>query len=62
MPDIEAHALTIIAANLGPEQFEQAYQTWLNHWKANEAYSSQVEAQDDRPHGRGPRAGLQGAG
>jgi hypothetical protein len=29
---------------LGPEQFESAYQHWLNHWKANDAYSPQVEA------------------
>jgi hypothetical protein len=44
MPDIEAHALAIFAASLGPEQFEHAYQLWLNHWKVNEAYSPQVEA------------------
>jgi hypothetical protein len=44
LPDIEAHALAIVAASLGPEQFEHAYQHWLNHWKANEAYSPQVEA------------------
>jgi hypothetical protein len=44
LPDIEAHALAIVAASLGPEQFEQAYQHWLNHWKALEAYSPQVEA------------------
>jgi hypothetical protein len=37
LPDIEAQALAIIAASLGPEQFEQAYQHWLNHWKATEA-------------------------
>jgi len=42
LSDIEAHALAIIAASLGPEQFEQAYQHWLSHWKAHEAYSPQV--------------------
>ena len=31
LPDIEAHALAIIAASLGPEQSEHAYQYWLNH-------------------------------
>jgi len=30
-------ALAIVAASLGPEQFESAYQHWLNHWKANDA-------------------------
>jgi hypothetical protein len=44
LPDIEAHALAIITASLGPEQFEHAYQHWLNHWKALETYSPQVEA------------------
>ena len=44
LPDIEAHALAIIAAGLGPEQFESAYQHWLNHWKATDAYGPQVEA------------------
>jgi hypothetical protein len=44
LPDIEAHALAIITASLGPEQFEHAYQHWLNHWKALEAYSPQVES------------------
>jgi hypothetical protein len=44
LPDIEAHALAIVAASLGPEQFEQAHQHWLNHWRALEAYSPQVEA------------------
>ncbi len=44
LPDIEAHALAIIAASLGPEQFQHAYQHRLNHWKANEAYNPQVEA------------------
>jgi hypothetical protein len=42
--DIEAHALAVLLASLGPEQFEHAYQHWLNHWKASEAYSPQVEA------------------
>jgi hypothetical protein len=42
--DHEAHALAIIAASLGPEQFESAYQHWLSHWKANDIYSPQVEA------------------
>ena len=36
--------MAIIAASLGPEQFEHAYQHRLNHWKANEAYNPQVEA------------------
>jgi hypothetical protein len=44
LPDHEAQALAIIMASLGPEQFESAYQHWLNHWKANDAYSPQVEA------------------
>jgi hypothetical protein len=44
LPDLEAHALAIIAASLGPEQFESAYQHWLDHWKASDAYSPQVEA------------------
>jgi len=44
LPDIEAHALAIIAASLGPEQFEHAYQHRLNHRKANAAYNPQVEA------------------
>ena len=44
LPDIEAHALAIVAASFGPEQFEHAYQHWLDHWKATEAYSPQVEA------------------
>ena len=44
LPDHEAQALAIVAASLGPEQFESAYQHWLNHWKATEAYSPQVEA------------------
>ena len=39
LPDHEAQALAIIAASLGPEQFESAYQHWLNHWKANDIYS-----------------------
>ena len=44
LPDLEAQALAIVMASLGPEQFERAYQHWLNHWKANDAYSPQVEA------------------
>jgi hypothetical protein len=44
LPDVEAHALAMIVASLGPEQFEHAYQHWLNHWKANEAYNPRVEA------------------
>jgi hypothetical protein len=44
LPDIEAHAPATLIASLGPEQFKHAYQHWLNHWKANEAYSPQVEA------------------
>ena len=44
LPDHEAQALAIIAASLGPEQLESAYQHWLNHWKANDVYSPQVEA------------------
>jgi hypothetical protein len=34
----------MVAASLGPEQFEHAYQHWLSHWKATEAHSPQVEA------------------
>ena len=37
-------ALAIIIASLGPEQSEGAYQRWLNHWKASDAYNPQVEA------------------
>jgi hypothetical protein len=44
LPDIEAQALAMVVASLGEEQFERAYQCWLNHWKAHEAYSPQVEA------------------
>ena len=44
LPDHEAHALAIIMAGLGPEEFESAYQHWLNYWKASDAYSPQVEA------------------
>jgi len=55
---IEAHALAIITASLGPEQCEHADQHWLSHWKPNEAYSPQVEANS---HGRGRREGLRGA-
>jgi hypothetical protein len=44
LSDLEAHALAIITASLGPEQFEHAYQHWLNHWKVTEGYSPQVEA------------------
>ena len=44
LPDHEAQALAIIAASPGPEQFESAYQHWLNHWKATDVYSPQVEA------------------
>jgi hypothetical protein len=44
LSDLEAHALAIVAASLGPGQFENAYQHWLNHWKATDAYSPQVEA------------------
>ena len=36
--------MAITAASLGPEQFECAYQHWLNHWKANDVYSPRVEA------------------
>jgi hypothetical protein len=44
LPDVEAHALAIIVASLGEEQFEHAYQCWLSHWKAVESYSPTVEA------------------
>ena len=44
LPDHEAHVLAITMAGLGPEQFESAYQHWLIHWKASDAYSPQVEA------------------
>lgn len=43
LPDIEAQALAIVIASLGEEQFENAYQHWLAHWKAQEAYSPDVE-------------------
>jgi hypothetical protein len=44
LPDIEAQAFAMVLASLGEEQFEHAYQAWLNHWKAHEAYSPEVEA------------------
>jgi hypothetical protein len=44
LSDIEAHALAILIASVGPEQFEHAFQHWLSHWKAREAYNPQVEA------------------
>ena len=44
LPDLETHALAIIAVSLGPEQFESAYQHWLNHWKANDVHRPQSEA------------------
>jgi hypothetical protein len=44
LPDLEAQALAMIIASLGQEQFEHAYQHWLKHWKASDAYSPQVEA------------------
>ena len=34
----------MIVDSLGPEQFDHAYHHWVNHWKANEAYTPQVEA------------------
>jgi hypothetical protein len=43
LPDIEAEALAMLIASLGTEQFEDAYQYWLSHWKAHEAYSPHVE-------------------
>jgi len=44
LSDLEAQALAIIAVSLGPEQHEHAYQHWLNHWQAADAYSPEVEA------------------
>jgi hypothetical protein len=44
LPDVEAQALAMVVASLGEEQFEYEYQCWLNHWKAHESYSPQVEA------------------
>jgi hypothetical protein len=44
LSDLEAQALAIVAASLGPEQFESAYQHWLRHWKATESHNPQVEA------------------
>jgi hypothetical protein len=61
LPDIEAHALAIIAASLGREQFEHAYQHWLSHWKASEAYSPQVEANMTDLMSEGRRESLRGA-
>jgi hypothetical protein len=43
MPDIEAEALAMLIASLGTEQFEDAYQHWLTHWKAHGAYSPAAE-------------------
>jgi hypothetical protein len=43
LPDIEAHALGMLIASLGQEQFEDAYQRWFNHWNATEVYSPAVE-------------------
>jgi len=37
LPDIEAEALAMPIGSLGDEQFEDAYQYWLNRWKATEA-------------------------
>ena len=48
LPDLEAHALAVIMASLGPEQFEHAFQHWLNQWNASDIYSPQVEAKDSR--------------
>jgi hypothetical protein len=39
LPDIEAEALAMLIASLGDEQFEDAYQHWLSHWKAHATYS-----------------------
>ncbi|HWN50303.1 MAG TPA: hypothetical protein VNO18_10840 [Xanthobacteraceae bacterium] len=44
LPHLEAHALAVIMASLGPEQFEHAYQHWLKQWNASDIYSPQVEA------------------
>ncbi len=44
LSDIEAQAFATLLASVGPEQFEHAYQHWLNHWKATEVYSPQAEA------------------
>jgi hypothetical protein len=44
LPDIEAQALAMVLASLGEEQFENAFQRWLAHWKASDAYSPNVEA------------------
>jgi hypothetical protein len=44
LPDIEAQALAMVVASLGEEQFEHAYQCWLSHGKAHEAYKPDVEA------------------
>jgi hypothetical protein len=57
LSDIEAHALAIVIASLGPEQYEHAYQHWLNHWKANDAR----RGQHVRPHGRRSQETLRGA-
>jgi hypothetical protein len=43
LPDIEAEPLAMLIASLGAAQFEDAYQHCLRHWKANEAYSPDVE-------------------
>lgn len=43
LPDIEAEALAMLIASLGNEQFEDAYQHWLSHWKATDSYSPAVE-------------------
>jgi hypothetical protein len=45
LSDIEAHALAIITASLGPEQFEHAYQHWLSHWKAHEQLLDKLHSQ-----------------
>jgi len=56
LSDLQAKALAIVAASLGPEQFESAYQHWLNHWKATDAYSPDVEAKlSDRMSGAAKR-------
>jgi len=43
LPDLEAYALAMVIASLGPEQHEHAYHSWLNHWKATDAYSPAEE-------------------
>lgn len=44
LPDIEAQALAMVVASLGRGAIRARIQCWLNHWKADDVFSPQVEA------------------